>query len=51
LGSRLKTLAVTASFIAPLSAIADEIDTIVITSSRIDLLGNADTASQGSVTK
>lgn len=60
LNSLKKTLAVTASFVAPLCALADEgasgsfagpIDNIVVTSSRIDLLGNADTASQGSVTK
>jgi len=53
-----KTLALTASFVSPFCALADEaapasapIDNIVVTSSRLDMLGQADTASQGSVTQ
>jgi hypothetical protein len=52
-----RALAVSASVIVPLLALADEaadqkpIDNLVVTSSRLEMLGNADTASQGSVTK
>ena len=49
-----RTLALTASFVTPFCALADDaapIDNIVVTSSRVEMLGNADTASQGSVTK
>ncbi|HMA52692.1 MAG TPA: TonB-dependent receptor [Magnetospirillaceae bacterium] len=49
-----KALALSAS-LAPFYALADDapgpIDNIVVTSSRVEMLGNADTASQGSVTK
>ena len=53
-----KALALSASFITPFCVLADEagsssgpIDNIVVTSSRVDMLGSADTASQGSITK
>jgi len=54
-----KALALSASCILPLCALADDnanaksspIDNITVTASRIDLLGSADTASQGSVTQ
>ena len=50
-----KALALSASCILPVCAYADEapapIDNIVVTSSRQDLTGSADTASQGSVTQ
>ena len=52
-----KALALSAGFAVPLCALADEsadqkpIENVVVTSSRVEMLGNADTASQGSVTK